>query len=78
MGQYRSDRVYVFNSEGVEVRNHLDRFIFTSRDAYIYEVEPVGDLEPDSDPTSLSTFRCCEMAKIVSCLWSPTADVQES
>jgi hypothetical protein len=70
MGHIRLDRVSIFDSEGVGVENHIGRFQFTQdRSARIYEVEPIGDLEPDPDPTALHTFRICERARVVRRLW---------
>ena len=71
-GYYRRDRVYLFDSEGVPVEHHLDRWAFTSRGlAYIYEVEPIGDLESDPDPSATSTWRCCETARVRRRVWPP-------
>jgi hypothetical protein len=72
MGQYRSDRVYVFDSDGVEIINQIGRFLFTMNGENIYEVEPLGELDIDPDVTTqhLDTkFRCCVRALVVQRVW---------
>ncbi len=71
LGQYRQDRVYVFDAEGTEARDHRDRFTFTGPAHYIYEVEPIGTLEPDLDRTAPSSWRCCRSARVIQCLSWP-------
>jgi hypothetical protein len=45
-GWYRRDRVCIFSSdEGVPVTDHIDRFEFVTHSSYVYEVQPIGELE---------------------------------
>ncbi len=67
-GTYRSDRVSIFNSEGVAAQDHIDRFAFVTRESYIYEVEPFGPIE--QDPAYFS-FRFCLKAQVLRCLYAP-------
>ena len=71
LGQYTVDRVYIFDSEGVPAREHRGRFTFTGPSDYIYEVEPLGELEQDPDRTALPIFRCCVSARVIRCLGVP-------
>jgi hypothetical protein len=68
-GTYRSDRVSIFDSEGVEAQDHIDRFSFVTPASYIYEVEPIGPLEPDP---AYFTFRFCLKAQVLRCLYAPS------
>lgn len=77
-GQYRRDRVYIFASEDVPVDSHVGRFVFTSPDRFIYEVIPVGPLEPDTAGGSHHTFRACAEALVKRCLYAPAREVAET
>jgi hypothetical protein len=68
LGVYRSNRVSIFDSEGVAAQDHIDRFSFITRESYIYEVEPFGPLE--QDPAYFS-FRFCLKAQVLHCLYAP-------
>jgi len=69
--QYRRDRVYVFESSGAPIEDHVGRFRFVTPESYVYEVEPIGALEADPDRAALDTFRCCPRARVVRCLRKP-------
>jgi hypothetical protein len=71
MGQGRIDRVFVYWSDNDDPRNHIGTASWAQRDRYFYEVEPVGELEPDPDRTALPHFRCCLEAVVVRCFFSP-------
>jgi hypothetical protein len=71
MGQGRTDRVFVYWSNSDDPFNHIGRTSWAQRDRYFYEVDPVGDLEPDPDPTALLGFHCCLEAVVIRCLFSP-------
>ena len=68
LGQYRPNRVSIFDSEGARAADHIGRFSFVAAASYIYEVEPIGRLE--QDPTHFS-FRFCVRARVLSCLHRP-------
>jgi len=68
LGQYRPNRVSIFDSEGARAEDHIGRFSFVTSASYIYEVEPLGPTE--QDPTHFS-FRFCLRARVVSCLYRP-------
>ena len=70
---YRRDRVYVLDSRGLHVRNFLGGYQFSSGSVVnVYEVEPVGPLEPDPDPSMRDhyfTTRCCRRARVIRQVW---------
>jgi hypothetical protein len=72
-GHYRDDRVYVLDSRGLDVSNFLGGYRFsTGPDVKVYEVEPVGPLEADPDPTMHDhyfTSRCVPRALVICRLW---------
>jgi hypothetical protein len=73
MGWYRRDRVCVFwSDETVPVSHHIDRFEFVTRSTYVYEVEPIGDLEDDQAPGGHESWRCCIGARVLRCHLWPT------
>ena len=73
MGWYRPDRVCVFwSDEGVPVKDHVGRFDFVTDTTYIYEVEPIGELEADPAPGGHDSWRCCPAARVLSCHRSPS------
>lgn len=70
MGHYRDDRVYLFHGRGVHVRNFINSYVFTSGDGvHVYEVEPLGELEKDPDPTAQPNFACCPRARVIRKVW---------
>jgi hypothetical protein len=71
MGQGRPDRVFVYWADNDEPINHIDRVSWALRDRYFYEVEPIGALEPDPDPTALPGLACCERALVIRCFYRP-------
>src|SRR5438552_2119398 len=72
-GWYHRERVCVFwSDESVPVTDHVDRFEFVTRSTYVYEVEPIGDLEQDPAPGSHESWRCCVRALVLRCRFSPT------
>lgn len=68
LGQYRPNRVSIFDSEGARAEDHIGRFSFVTAASYIYEVEPVGPLE--QDPVYFG-FHFCLRARVLSCLYRP-------
>ena len=68
-GWYDPSRVYILRSE-VDPTNHLDRFAFTTRDKYMYEVEP-EDIRPDRDPLARPGWHSCARAKVLRCVHMP-------
>jgi hypothetical protein len=72
-GQYRGDRVYVLDSRGLHVRTFLGSYQFSSGPGInVYEVEPIGPLEADPDPSMRDhyfTSRCCRSARVVRQVW---------
>lgn len=75
MKQYRSDRVYFWDSRGVSAETFVNYFQFTMGDVYIYEARPLGRVEPDPDPSGgnlIYDFSCAPRARILRCLWEPT------
>lgn len=66
-GWYDPNRVYVFWTE-VEPANHLDRFAFTRRDYFMYEVVP-EDIGEDHDPLAAGKgWASCAKATVLSCV----------
>jgi len=69
---YDPNRVYVFDLGTATPADHLDRFSFTRRDFYLYEVEPDGQLGHDNDVgASAMQSATCARARVVRCLHRP-------
>jgi hypothetical protein len=68
-GWYDPNRVYILRSD-VDPINHIDRFAFTTRDKYMYEVEP-EDIGPDRDPLARPGWRSCARARVLRCVHMP-------
>ncbi len=69
---YDPSRVYVFDSGTAVPTDHLDRFSFTRRDYYLYEVELDGELGCDNDAgASVMQSATCARARVVRCLHRP-------
>ena len=74
-GWYRRDRVCIFWSDkGIPVADHIGRFEFATEMSYLYEVEPIGDLESDPAGGGHDSWRCCQSARVLSCCLSPRRD----
>jgi hypothetical protein len=72
MGQYRLDRVCIFQSGNAPIRDQVGRFQFTQNGESIFEVEPIGALEQDPDRTTqhlATAFRCCQRAWVLRRVW---------
>jgi hypothetical protein len=67
LGLYRRDRIYIFDSAGAPVKDHINRFTFVTSESYIYEVKPIGKLESDTDRPGHFSFRRCVRAQVVRC-----------
>ena len=66
-GWYDPNRVYVLWSD-VDPADHLDRFAFTRRDYYMYEVAPV-DLGEDKDMFATGNeWYSCSKANVIRCV----------
>jgi hypothetical protein len=73
-GWYRRDRVYIFwSDDGVPPGDHIGRFEFATEKSYLYEVEPIGDLETDPAGGGHDSWRCCVGARVLSCRHSPVS-----
>jgi hypothetical protein len=70
-GLYRRDHVCVIKSIGASFRDHIDQFSFVTEQSYIYEVLPIGPLEPDRDFPGHPSWWCCPRAQVLSCLRRP-------
>jgi hypothetical protein len=68
-GWYDPTRVSILHSD-VDPTNHLDRFAFTTRDKYMYEVEP-EDVGSDLDPLARPGWHSCARAKVLRCIHLP-------
>lgn len=68
-GWYDPARVYILHSE-VDPINHVGRFAFSTRDRYLYEVEP-EDVGPDRDPLARPDWYSCARAKVLRCVHMP-------
>lgn len=68
---YRPDRVYVFDSGGIEPRQHIGRFAYVRSDYYLYEVEP-EELGPDDDAFAVTMQSAsCARARVLRCVYEP-------
>jgi hypothetical protein len=66
-GWYRRDRVYIFwSDEGVPIGDHIGRFEFATEKSYLYDVEPIGDLETDPAGGGHDSWQCCVSARVLS------------
>ncbi len=68
-GWYDDTRVYLIWSD-VDPINHVGRFPFSTRDRYMYEVEP-EDVGPDTDPLARPDWYSCSRAKVLRCVHTP-------
>ncbi len=71
-GKYDDTLVYVIEGNGNPL-DLLDGYMFTTRDRFLHEVEPEGELFPDAMGTIWKSV-ACNTAIVKTCLYRPAPE----